>query len=995
MSLSSKTRWGVAFGVPTAMVLSTMAVVPASSAGAAPAAPAVKAQNTGSDTIVGLGDSYMSGEGALITNHNFPGKDPGCTSSDYQTAAGSVGNALGCIVSASYMYDAKKVNGAYVITPSTDTGNGARTFRSIFGDANGWPDSTPSSNPQGVESTPYCDRSFSAEPIIGNGWVTKNFACSGATQPNQVKTDKAYEGWLSKPEFNYAKPGITFKTMSVNAPYPQGFGTVPGQAQSLQDYATNNKDIEVVALSIGGNDFGFGDIGKQCITDGTVGNKCETNPKTLELVKAGIPKARDAVRTSIENIVEAMRQAQYADGSWKLVYQNPPLPVAKGSETKWDWDTGGGTRGSVGGCGLADSTLDWVVTDLYPQLTQAMQRGLKQARETLGDTQIVQIDTTRTFEGHRLCEKGTVGATNYQAKQASRTPPWQEDNGKGTEWITYVSRTAALFGNVYQASMPLHPNYWGQRALAACMAKAIEVKGSVTVGCVQDDGEQLNAQGQPEMNLTSATPLWINVTGTPVIEGIPNVGQTLTADTDGVFTPEADYQFQYQWLSDGQSIDGANGKQYTVTPADLGKELQVSVRASVGEVTADALSDPVSVSDIIVEEVPAITGSTEVGATLTVSSGAYSVTPDSIAYQWLVDGEEVANSTDSSFAIRGEDLGKSVSARVLVKKASYQDLQLNANEVGPVTKGSMTVTGRPAVTGDTVVGKTLTADIAGVTFSQTTDRVAYRWYRNGDLVEGVETPTYELGGDDLGQKISVGVVGYKEGYADATSDRSGDVGPINRGVITTTGKPRIQYGSPNGVTPLKVKNKKVRYGLPIEADIWDVFSEWPSPAEVTWSQKRNGTVNKIKSAEDDYGWTPRIRDIGTRIRVNIQTANEGFVEASATTAWYKIIKGKHIPAKAPKIKILTKAQATRAKVGVPLVTTRPVFLPPAGRDVKYQWLRGAAKIKGADSRRYVPTTKDVGKALRVKAYIPASKAYEYSQVTSKPTKPVKAVKGLG
>ncbi len=994
MSTISKTRWGVAVGVPAAMVLSVMAFVPAGTAGAAPAAAGKTQNSAGTDTIVGLGDSYMSGEGALITNHNFPGNDPGCTSSDYQTAAGSVGNAVGCGVIASYMYDAKKVNGAYVITPSTDTGNGARTFRSIFGDANGWPDSTPASNPQGVESTPYCDRSFSAEPIIGNGWVTKNLACSGATQPNQVKTDKAYEGIFSKPAFNYAKPGITFKTMSVDAPFPQGFGTVPGQAQSLQDFATSNKDIEVVALSIGGNDFGFGEIGKTCITDGTTGGRCETEQKTQDLVKAGIPKARDAVRTSIENIVQAMRTAGYEDGSWKLVYQNPPLPVAKGADTKWDWSAGGGTRGSVGGCGLADSTLDWVVTDLYPQLTQAMQRGLLQARDTLGDTQVVQIDTTKTFEGHRLCEKGTIGATNYQAKQASRTPPWQDDNGKGTEWITYVSRTAALFGNVYQAAMPLHPNYWGQRALAACMAKAIEVTGSASAGCVQDDGEALNAQGQPEMNLIGITPLWINVTGTPVIEGVPNVGQTLTADNDGIFSPDADYTFSYQWLGDGVEIAGATDKQYTVAASDLGKDLQVRVRGSVGELSADAVSDPVSVSDIIVVDAPVISGPTQVGATLTISSGTYNITPDSIAYQWLVDGEEIDGATTSTFAIRPADLGRSISARVLVTKASFQDLQLNASEVGPVTQGTLTVTGKPTISGELVVGKALTAGIAGVTFSQPTDRVAYRWYRNGDLVEGVETPTYELSGDDLGQRISVAIVGYKEGYGSAASDRAEDTGAISRGVITQVGKPRIQYGSSNGVTPLKVKNKKVRYGLPLEADIWDVFSEWPAPAEVTWFRKKNGKVAKIKSAEDDYGWSPRLRDIGSKVRVSIQTANEGFVEASATTAWYKVIKGKHVPVKAPRIAIVTKAQATRAKVGVPLVSSRAVFLPPT-RDVQYQWMRGSSTIKGADARRYVPSAKDVGKELRVKAYVPASRGFEYSQVLSKPTKPVKAVKGLG
>lgn len=998
MPQHSTARRAITFGLPVALTLSLVAATAASSTATAAPVPAaeqkVQAQSVGGETIVGLGDSYMSGEGVMISNHNFPKGDPGCEASNWQMAPGALGNAILCLVTASYTYDAKSSSaepGGYLITPSTSTTNGSRAFRSVFGDANGWPESQPSTNPMGVESTPYCDRSFAAAAFIGAGWTTKNFACSGATQPNGTATDKAFASAFSKPEFNYGKPGITFGTFNVKAPFPQGFGTLKGQAQLLEDYAKSNDDISVVALSIGGNDFGFGKIGKACITDGSLGGKCEEDPEVLKDVAAGIPLATKAVRISLENIVKAMKEAGYDDGSYKIVYQNPPLPVAEGSQTKYEWEgVAGGTRASIGGCGLADSTFNWIVNDLYKDLRGGLRKGILQAQDTLQGAKIpvVQLDTTDTFNGHRLCEKGTQGAVNYQANQAGRTPPWQDNNGKGTEWVTYVSRSAAIFGNVYQASMPLHPNYWGQRALASCINRATDVVGSVTVACTQDDGEGLNAQGQPQMNLSGPNPLWIDVVGSPQVMGIPNVGRTVTADTTGVFTPDVNYSFSYQWLLDGVEIDGATAKTYAIQAGDVGKALRVRVRAEIGDDAATAVSDPVSVSDLTVVTKPAISGQAKVGDFLNVTDGTYSVSPDGIGYQWLADGEEIPGETTNILAVTPGLVGKRISVRLTVVAAGFEDLVLNTSETGPVAPATMSVTGRPTISGPKIVGKTLSASISGVTFAPTPDRVSYQWFRNGSLIKGADTAQYELTGDDVGTAITVRVLGYKDGYTDARSAASVATSKILKGVITTTGKPRLMYGTPSQVSPLKVKGRKVRYGRQVSADIWDVFSEWPTPADVTWFRKTGDGPKKIKSATDDYTWTPKPSDIGTRVRVRVETGNEGYEQASATTVWYKVVKGKYATVKAPKVK-------GKPKVGKTLVAKPARFLPPAAGKVQYRWFAGGKRVKGANGRTLKLTMAQKGKNVRVQAYIKPSATYLASQVKSAPVGPVRAVKGLG
>jgi subtilisin family serine protease len=64
----------------------------------------------------------------------------------------------------------------------------------------------------------------------------------------------------------------------------------------------------------------------------------------------------------------------------------------------------------------------------------------------------------------------------------------------------------------------------------------------------------------------------------PTVSGTPKVGRTLTADP-GVWDP-AEVEVAYQWLRDGQPIDGATGGTYKVTSAEVGTTLSVRVTAT-------------------------------------------------------------------------------------------------------------------------------------------------------------------------------------------------------------------------------------------------------------------------------------------------------------------------------------------------------------------------------------------------------------------------------
>ena len=208
------------------------------------------------------------------------------------------------------------------------------------------------------------------------------------------------------------------------------------------------------------------------------------------------------------------------------------------------------------------------------------------------------------------------------------------------------------------------------------------------------------------------------MTGTPQVMGIPNVGRTVTADTTDVFTPTSTTRSPYQWLLDGVEIDGATAKTYAIQAGDVGKALRVRVRAKTGDDAATAVSDPVPVSDLTVVTKPAISGQAKVGDFLNVTDGTYSVSPDGIGYQWLADGEEIPGETTNILAVTPGLVGKRISVRLTVVAAGFGPGAEHL-ETGPVAPATMSVTGRPTISGPKIVGKTLSASISGVTFAPT------------------------------------------------------------------------------------------------------------------------------------------------------------------------------------------------------------------------------------------------------------------------------------
>lgn len=76
----------------------------------------------------------------------------------------------------------------------------------------------------------------------------------------------------------------------------------------------------------------------------------------------------------------------------------------------------------------------------------------------------------------------------------------------------------------------------------------------------------------------------------PAITGTPTVGETLTA-SNGTWTgKEPPVTFAYQWEAGGVDIAGATAKTYTLTEAEVGKAVTVTVTAKNWKGSASATS---------------------------------------------------------------------------------------------------------------------------------------------------------------------------------------------------------------------------------------------------------------------------------------------------------------------------------------------------------------------------------------------------------------------
>ncbi|MFT3942413.1 MAG: leucine-rich repeat domain-containing protein [Ancrocorticia sp.] len=172
---------------------------------------------------------------------------------------------------------------------------------------------------------------------------------------------------------------------------------------------------------------------------------------------------------------------------------------------------------------------------------------------------------------------------------------------------------------------------------------------------------------------------------TPTISGTVKVGSTLTAAPGKWTTGTA---FTYQWYASGKVIKNATKSTFLVTATQLGEQISVKVTGSkTGYTTASKASARTGAvaKGTLTAATPTITGTTNVGSTLTAKPGKWT-TGTTFTYQWLADGKVIKNATKSTFTLTATQQGKAITVKVTGTKTGYTTVSKTSKATAKVAK---------------------------------------------------------------------------------------------------------------------------------------------------------------------------------------------------------------------------------------------------------------------------------------------------------------------
>ncbi|MET0929685.1 MAG: CHAP domain-containing protein [Aeromicrobium sp.] len=311
-----------------------------------------------------------------------------------------------------------------------------------------------------------------------------------------------------------------------------------------------------------------------------------------------------------------------------------------------------------------------------------------------------------------------------------------------------------------------------------------------------------------------SAPVALTPTAPPSISGTLRYGGTLTA-APGTWSP-APSAFLYQWIVGGADVAGATATTFKPRPQDVGRSVSLRVRAAKGGYTAVyATSEPTAViapAPMSVSVRPTVTGTLKVGQQLTATTGTWSRTGLTFAYQWLADGIPVDGATSPTYSPRSVDLGVPLTVAVTAQREGFVTTTATSAATERIAAGTLTSRTRPSVAGNTRVGSRLTASPG--TWSPTAD-LSYQWYADGRTIAGATERTYSPSYGQRGTRIRVKVTARRAGFttASATSAVTPAVtaGSIKAGRPSVTGKAVI--GTTLTVTPgtIAPATAKARY----------------------------------------------------------------------------------------------------------------------------------------------------------------------------------------
>ena len=491
----------------------------------------------------------------------------------------------------------------------------------------------------------------------------------------------------------------------------------------------------------------------------------------------------------------------------------------------------------------------------------------------------------------------TVSAGSWTNTPESYTYRWLVSNNGSTGWSVASGATTT-------SSYVIPDSYVGKYL----QARVIAHNGSTWSEAAYTDTVWVPA---PPVN-----------TGVPAVTGTVKVGASLSAGTGTWTNPPADasgYAYQWQVSADNSVWDAAAGtgnatSSYVPGAAEYGKYLRVKVTATNdgGSVDATSTSSVVLPVAPVSSVVPAVTGTVQVGETLSVDTGTWTSqqAPTTYVYEWQVS----ANGTDGWATAAGTGNATSSYVPDASEYAQYLQVKVTATNDGGSTDATSTSSVvlpvapvssvAPVVTGTVQVGETLSVDTGTWTSQQAPTTYVYEWQVSTDgadwtaaLGDGGDSSDYDVDLTDDNKYLRVKVTATNDGGStDIYADASGLVDIL---APTSSAAPQITGTVEIGST------------LTASTGTWDFATDyayvWESSADgSTWT-----TAPGSGAATSSY--TVAAADAGRYLRVRVTGSNriDALVVASDASV--------RVP-----------SPASPAVDTPPVVTPVPVFSPAPG-----------------------------------------------------------------
>jgi hypothetical protein len=283
----------------------------------------------------------------------------------------------------------------------------------------------------------------------------------------------------------------------------------------------------------------------------------------------------------------------------------------------------------------------------------------------------------------------------------------------------------------------------------------------------------------------------------PTIEGSPNAGEILRAQTGEWVGRELDYSYQWQQCNSGgtacANIANATDASYGVPETDVGHTLRVMVVATneLGSTGESSAATAVIGAEATLTNIaaPSISGTPRLGETLTAAPGGWTGSGSlGYAYQWQrcdrFGGSciDLVGATSDEYEPVEADVGHALSVLVTATDANGSE-QVASPSGQPVPASGGPLLGTPpAISGTAQEGETLSVTTGTFTGSGAPS-YAYQWVRCSEDgtecedIEGANSSTYVPAVLDLGADIRA-VVTATTGTG-STVGVSSTAGPIS------------------------------------------------------------------------------------------------------------------------------------------------------------------------------------------------------------------------